>query len=393
MMSPLLSIIIPSKNRSIYALSSVKSILSIKDESLEVLVHDNSDDDSLGKSLEVQINDSRLRYVYDPSPMPILWNFEKAMDQSRGKYVCFIGDDDSVNHQIMDAVKWANDRDLDAITGKLVAAYRWPKESAPGKLVVYPFTGKWRYYNPEDELKKFVKNGSTYYLEHDFPKAYHGIVKRQCVKKIKDISGSYFGGLTPDSFSAIALASVVKKAVTINYPLTLSGTSPPSDETHRTEEAKVRSLSESPQLKGRQDYQWSHLVPKLYSRETMWAESSVAAFSATFRLDLIGNINKLRMMAIMANGSPHYFKEISEHYRSINNKEISEVSANNSIKLESYKLLLESLFLRFMNRISKFSRGMRTFEYQGFSDLEDANKRVNICLNENYDSLKNYLSR
>lgn len=393
MSEPLLSIIIPSKNRAVYAISSVKSILSIQDETLEVLVHDNSDNNDLGKSLAAYISDSRLRYIYDPSPMPILWNFEKAMEQSKGKYVCFLGDDDSVNPEIMDAVHWADKNGLDAISGNLSAGYHWPKGSQKGHLTQFPISGKWKFVNLEEELKSYVKAGCVYYLNHHLPKAYHGLVKRTCLEKIRSITGEFFGGLTPDSNSAVSLAIVSEKVVSIDYPLTLPGSSTASDQTHRTEEAKKRPLKDAPQLQGRQDYAWSSIVPRIFSGETMWAESGVAALTTMGRDDLVKEINVAKMMALMVKASPHYLDEITNHYISLSSGALNKQQVINDIEKEIRRIEKKDLEGRVLNRLKKTLGNRRTYRYQHINDLEQAVAQLSACLRKHYKPLKFYLER
>ena len=43
----LLSIVVPTRNRQFYAIQTIKQILSIADKSIQVVVSDNSDDNSL----------------------------------------------------------------------------------------------------------------------------------------------------------------------------------------------------------------------------------------------------------------------------------------------------------------------------------------------------------
>ena len=52
MKTPLLSIVIPTKNRQKYALSIIQTILSIKDYALELVIQDNSDTNELENSIK-----------------------------------------------------------------------------------------------------------------------------------------------------------------------------------------------------------------------------------------------------------------------------------------------------------------------------------------------------
>ena len=64
--NPLISILIATKNRQKYCLSAVQSILNIKDDRIQVIVQDNSDDTSLKEMLLSYMDDKRLIYNYIP---------------------------------------------------------------------------------------------------------------------------------------------------------------------------------------------------------------------------------------------------------------------------------------------------------------------------------------
>ena len=56
----LISVIIPTRNRQLYAKAAVRQIISISDK-IEVIVHDNSDDESLRDSLKDLMDLSQLK--------------------------------------------------------------------------------------------------------------------------------------------------------------------------------------------------------------------------------------------------------------------------------------------------------------------------------------------
>ena len=58
---PILSIIIPTKNRQMTALFAVKTALTVPSDDIEIIVQDCSDDDSLKHDLQ-NLNDARIKY-------------------------------------------------------------------------------------------------------------------------------------------------------------------------------------------------------------------------------------------------------------------------------------------------------------------------------------------
>ncbi len=392
MATPLLSIVIPSKNRAVYALSAVKNILSIKDPLLEVLIHDNSDDDRLRQLLNEHISDSRLRYYFDTTEMPIVANFEKAMNLVRGEYVCFIGDDDGVNLELMEAVHWAKSNELDSIVGSQCVGYHWPKGSKKGNFTVYPFDGKLVYANPEEELQRFMKAGCVYYLNHKLPKAYHGIVKVSCLLELKKIQGEFFGGLAPDSFSSVSLSTIAKKVVWIDYPLIISGSSTASDQTHRTTDAKKMELRDAPHFLGKKDYPWPAIVPEVYAGETIWGASSVRALEATRREDLIKKIDTLKMGAIVCMATPHHLDHVSKIYLRKLNKDWSETKALRALKRQIFLINFENFRKKLLNRVKKILQNKKAVRFDDVPTLDKSGEVLKKYLKERNYTLSRFLN-
>ena len=60
--TPLLSVVIPTRNRAECAVSAVRSLLSIPSERLQIVVHDNSDNQRLHDSIQPLLHDARVVY-------------------------------------------------------------------------------------------------------------------------------------------------------------------------------------------------------------------------------------------------------------------------------------------------------------------------------------------
>lgn len=308
---PLLSILIATKNRQKYAQLAVESILSVIDSRIEVIVQDNSDSMGLEQSLASYKSDTRLKYRYTPPPFSSIDNFNAAIELSSGEYVCLIGDDDGINPEIIEATQWAKDNGVDSLVGKLSADYRWGgtgiKDQLLNKitgetLAIRDFTGKIHQPDIQESLRKIALNGCTYYLDFDMPKLYHGIVRRDCLEAIRKKTGFYIRGLSPDIYTAIALACVVKKIVLIDYPLTIPGVC--AESTSATEGAikkHSRRLEDAPHFRDRGEYHWSKEVPRIYSVETIWADSAFAALRNMGRNDLIHTYSRFMLYAHILN--------------------------------------------------------------------------------------------
>ena len=77
MENPLVSIIIPTRNRQIYASKTVHQILSLKQD-IEIIVQDNSDNEDLYKDLKECIVQNKIKYEVDILENLDLSEFEKS---------------------------------------------------------------------------------------------------------------------------------------------------------------------------------------------------------------------------------------------------------------------------------------------------------------------------
>ncbi|MGQ7871155.1 glycosyltransferase family 2 protein [Sunxiuqinia sp. sy24] len=385
----LISIIIPSRNRQKYAIHCIKSILAIDNHKLEVVVHDNSDTDELKQWIEKDIIDNRLIYRYDPTPMSTIHNFNKAMELVNAEYICFIGDDDGVTPEIVEAAEWAKVNNIDAIVEKTRIDYIWPNVNRTGEQSIYPFSGSIKSVDVNTELMKFLKDGGIYYLKYDLPKVYHGVVKKESFDKIKNITGSYFGGLSADIYASICLSLVVQKAIVIDYPLTIAGSSLESQQTHQTERAKKLPLQNAPHFRARGNYVWSDRVPFVYSGATIWAESSIKALEAFGRIDLINKVDKFKLAAHIILKSPHYEKTILNNF--VNHEDKFKV------KFKFYRVKIstqvKSIIQKIGNRIKRKLNGKAIIKYNNVLTIREAVDYSKNYMKSNDISLNKILSK
>ena len=304
---PVLSIVIATRNRIAYAISAIQSILEISDPRLELVVQDNSDSRDLEAWIVGNVFDPRLRYHYSDTPLSFIHNFDAAARLATGEYVCFIGDDDGVNPEIIEAAAWAKGENLDALIVRQPATYIWPGAGIPstrftaiteGVMRVGSIDVSLKQADMEKEMQMLVRNGGLYYLDRDLPKLYHGLVHRRCLQSVYKKTGAYFGGLSPDTYASLAISCVAKKVMSTSYPLTISGMCKVSGSVvEGAIKRHSKKLEDAPHLRHRGEYHWCNLVPRVYCGETIWVDSSIAALRAMGRDDLVRQINLSKLAA------------------------------------------------------------------------------------------------
>lgn len=281
-MASVLSVLIPTRNRSQYAVPCVRMLLGSVDNDVEVVVSDNSTDDATEEGLAPFLGDSRLVYVRTKGPLTVHDNFALALQHSRGEYVGFMGDDDAVIASVGDVARWAKSTGLDAVVGPHLAIYLWPDvrlglygQRLSGTLRIQSYTGSVTYPESRAELKSVCRRGGI-----DFgrmPRSYHGIVARRCLEAVKSRAGAYFPGPTPDMSSAAALALVVSRYAWVDAPIFVSGTGMGSAGGAGAAKRHDWSLESAPWISPESVKAWSTWTPRRCVAPTLWAEGVLQA--------------------------------------------------------------------------------------------------------------------
>ncbi len=381
----LLSIIIPTRNRQPYALAAVNHILSSTSDEVQVVIQDNSDSNSLFEQVMQGDNTHRIKYSYSPVELSFVDNFSKGVELADGDYVCMIGDDDGINPEIEEFVRWAKLNNIEAITPEIHLNYIWPNtgnsyyKKDTGNLTIVDFNLSFKFYDPKKELMKLLNSGGQNYLKYNLVKIYHGIIKRSLMDDVKKVTGRYFGGLSPDIYSSVALSLVTNKVLKIDYPLTIPGVCRKSGSGHSSTGRHHGNLENAPQLKGHTDYQWSTLVPRFYSVETLWADSSIAGFYEMGRFDLLKKFNVIRLSAycyINYKQFSTYTTENLKRYR-LNTKK-SQFGIGFKLVANLFLGPINDLRVRIINKLFRKKNSVLLY-----TDVTD------ICAAE--EQLKNYL--
>lgn len=395
---PLLSIVIATRNRIPYAISAIRSILDIPDPLMELVLQDNSDTRELELYVQENIKDCRFHYRYTPPPFSSIDNFNAAVELATGEYLCLIGDDDGVNPEIMKAAFWAKSNNLDALRPNLIASYFWPDiqshkglKGHVGKLFIQKFTGLISFPDANNEAKKCVRNGGLNYLDVDLPKIYHGIIRKKCMDDVRALTGDYFKGLSPDIFGALAVSKFVNRMCAIDYPLTISGTCVFSTAGDSAGGKHIGRLEDAPHLKHRSGYQWDKLIPRFYSVQTIWAESSLVALKETNRQDLLDEFNLAFLYAQCIFSHPHYARiillNVHQTFKAKERNYLPEVTIFlYHLVAIVFKRAANSIAYRIRSRISK-----NVHEVSGLSDIEKATDSLVLYLAENkfvFENLK-----
>lgn len=316
-----LSIVIPTKNRQKYCIAAIRQILSMNLNDIEIIVQDNSDNNTLRNTFVAEINSGIVKYNYVSGIISFVDNFSAPIPLCTGEYVCMIGDDDGILPNIIDVVNLAIKNGYDAVIPGLNAVYIWPsdkpivKGAENGYLCLSYIKNRSREVDLNKSVMRLLRNGGQEYQSCDLPRLYHGIVKREILDSVKSKTGAYFKGLTPDIYMAVALALTCKKVLAIDYPITISGICPKSGSSDSATGRHTGNLKDAPHFRGHDNYQWDFKAPAIYSVESIWGETALRALKEFNRQDLYKEFNIAALDGICLVKYPQFKDIICQHIR------------------------------------------------------------------------------
>ena len=358
-----LSIIIPTKNRQYYCLYAVKQILSHDWKQIEICIQDNSDNNDLEGDIK-KLGSGNIVYHYHPGILSFVDNFSEAVSLAHGDYLCMIGDDDGILPDIHRLVEDMERQAADAAIPSLNFIYFWPSEKQivkngeKGMLVSHLYrehhVKAGEKVDSHNAVVHLLRNGVQNYTALNMPRLYHGIVRKDVLDRIKDIAGTYFGGLTPDMYMATALSLVCQKVIRVGYTVTISGICPTSGSSDSATGKHTGELSQAPHFRGHNNYKWDELIPAFYSVDTIWADTLLHTLRDFNRVDLITLFNKSLFAGICLEKYPEFSNLILTHFR-------GKGCTVNSIKRSLFKNKLDNLFYRAQGRIKRIiNKGIGT---------------------------------
>jgi glycosyltransferase involved in cell wall biosynthesis len=223
------TIVIPTRNRQETAVFAVKSCLNASYDKKQIVVVDNSDDDSLKNLLSDAGVLNLIDYHKNDSVLSMRDNWEKGLEIADGELISVIGDDDAILKSSMEVANFAFNRaEIDVLNGSS-ALYKWPN---------YPFPGRKNYlsfgFGEEIKINKQPQEmlRSVYSYEVDLgtgPGLYYGFVKKEFMNRLKKIRGKYLIDKIPDFDSGYATLLYAKAYAISNRPLFIQGHSAKSN--------------------------------------------------------------------------------------------------------------------------------------------------------------------
>ena len=311
----LLSIVVPTKDRYYYLKKLIDLIIGFNSSDIELVIQDNTYDNTEILDYLSDKNSDKLRYFHRKEHIPISDNSTEAIINSKGEFVCFIGDDDGVLPSIVDAARYMKTNKIDALLSQPVI-YNWPDFSdnsifkLSASLLYKKGTGEFKPVNSKREIQKCLNSGiRDLFL---LPKVYQGIVRRGFLDKVYQKTGTFFPGASPDMANAIALALLNPILFLYDSPLIISGQCKTVGGGERLlKNNKLPRITEMTMLPRDISETWDDRIPRYWCADTIWPQSAISAYKKMG--EKMPRVDFNHIIATFIFDHPAYYKECKSY--------------------------------------------------------------------------------
>ena len=345
-MSPLLSVVIPTHNRSDYAISCIEAVLALDCPEIQLVMTDTSTDGRLQELLNRSdcafLADPRFLYRRIQTPSNLTKNHNDAVALAEGEYVCIIGDDDCLTSAAIDAAKWASANRVPVVSQTQTSIYAWPdfrsmlaRSGHASRLYVPRRAGRARWRNAKADLNAALARALQ--STEAMPRCYHGIVRRDLLEQVRDRTGNYFHGSSPDMSGAVAMSCLIDRYCEVALPLSISGISSGSNSGRSAMNTHKGELSAESQTDSFQSEGWTPGVPRFFAVETVWAHAGLETLQR-LRPEALTDFDFARLHALCKVRHPEFGDRVEQAAREV---EVGDVpAAIRAVKLDRWKYLL-----------------------------------------------------
>jgi len=228
---PLVTIIIPAKNRAPYLRHTLRTCMLQDYERLEVIVSDDGSTDGTREMVEAaRTRDDRIRYISPPEAVGMRGNFEFALRQVQPGYVMALGADDGLLPRGIEGMLEVLADTRQELLAWSAPVFAYPNTRVEQSQLVLVRQGRTRVIQSADFLRR--QSQHLHYLSDvESPMFYvKGLTSTTLVDRVRSRTGdgSFYSCPTPDGYSGIVLAGEVKSYAMSGRPFSIFGSSPSS---------------------------------------------------------------------------------------------------------------------------------------------------------------------
>lgn len=223
MAEPLYSIVMPTRERADVLHFAIATILKLNRPNYELIVMDNCSSPATREVVEAFAS-ARIRYFRAPERLSMADNWERGLEQARGDYVTFLGDDDGILPDAIDIAERFHAERPDRILSWLPFTWVWPDAVAEPhrNLAQMHFGRQVSRVGSREHLKDVLASRADWTR---LPTLYCSFVPRAIIERSRAEHGRYFLASLPDVFSGVANLLATEEFFYSGRPLTCWGIS------------------------------------------------------------------------------------------------------------------------------------------------------------------------
>lgn len=378
---PILSIVIPTKNRYEYLEILIKVLLETNSNEFELIIQDNSDDNSMFlKYINHYSKDKRLKYSHTSGWLSVIDNCDLGINSAIGIYICMLGDDDGILlENSITLCHWLLERKIDAALVNVIS-YSWPDithavwgDRFSGKLENKLFSFKSEIIETKKELVNVCKTGGSIGLGK-LPRVYHAFVSKQKLVELNKETRTNFPGPSPDMANAVGLCKYIDQYIYVDFPSIIAGHSKKSTAGQGGMKEHHGAIENQSHLPKNTKQEWTREIPLFWSGPTIYAESASKALEKTNNYSYSLNYSYLYACCLV------YEKQ----YKS---KVIKKMLNQKSILIGIFVCLkvIINVFLIFLKRSVNFLKNIVKYRISknAFIQASNINEAISILRSKN----------
>lgn len=224
MKNPLISLVIPTRERCDTLKYTLQTALNQKSQNYEIVISDNFSQDDTKKIVD-SFNDPRIKYFNTGARVPMCTNWDFACEKARGEYIIIIGDDDGALPGGIDFIENFIEKHPANIYFWDKPRYTWPNNERIAEINFTAVRKKPFSVDLEEMVRSSIRWGANDVKE--LPTVYHAAVSKTILDKIKKTTGKIFHSVAPDYFLSFALPVFTNNGViNVGRCVTACGHSP-----------------------------------------------------------------------------------------------------------------------------------------------------------------------
>ncbi len=295
MKEPLLSIVVPTYNRYEYLKGCISTLIKVQSDNIEFIIQDNTRNNDEIVEFIRSITDSRIKYYHVAEHMSVSENCNMGIIHASGRYVCMLGDDDTISSKIIKAAEFCEEHRVDGCCFPF-PGFNWPDMTFEnGHKKEKNFfardlaDGGVHIIDAKKELKKALREGGT--ILETMPKLYHGLVSKNCLDRVYEKTHTYFPGPSPDQANATCVCLESQKTIYLSDYLIISGYGRKSARGEGNRNQHFGKITDKPWLPKNIMEEWDPEIPPIFSGETIFAQSMSQALKTLGENDLLKELN------------------------------------------------------------------------------------------------------